>query len=320
MFTIDYIKSDKSRQDIIRVCESEGIVFDKKVLSPNLILPPLFKYASLSKFSVENLINNQITLTCPTELNDLYDSIMHVDYEKNWLNDLEKMNQLSEIVGIEPPADEGFKFFAREEAKNRSNQMMDYLIKDFYVSCFTTCNSNVLMWSHYAKNSTGFCLEYDPNKINESLRKFIFPIIYVDKPVDVTELLESKNNDDITLSVLISIISKFKDWVYEKELRVILYAPNNKDVRIPVKMPLPDKIYLGNKFFSSYLLEKAKSKVKKENDKDNSANLKNFNDLLDYVEENNIDIFIAQRQRKSFEINFLPTSVQKIRNNEVGFL
>lgn len=72
-------------------------------------------------------------------------------------------------------------------------------------------------------------------------------------------------------------------------------------------MSLPDKIYLGNKFYRSYFSSKVEDRL--------------FLDrFLNYIEEQNIDLFIAQRQRKSFEINFKSTSVKEIRNEEVGFL
>ena len=56
----------------------------------------------------------------------------------------------------------------------RGRGLAKQLINDFYVvlkqardslrvACFSETNRSILMWSHYAKNHQGFCIEYDFN-------------------------------------------------------------------------------------------------------------------------------------------------------------
>lgn len=65
------------------------------------------------------------------------------------------------------------------------------------MSCFTESNDNSLMWSHYAEQNTGICVEYDLKKLINSkadVLKHIFPIIYMEKRIierDIDSLISS---------------------------------------------------------------------------------------------------------------------------------
>ncbi|MBK7525892.1 MAG: DUF2971 domain-containing protein [Saprospiraceae bacterium] len=62
------------------------------------------------------------------------------------------------------------------------SKMNEELTKIFYggVCSFTTNNNNILMWSHYANNHKGICLEFIT--LNERLlSEMLHPIIYTNK-------------------------------------------------------------------------------------------------------------------------------------------
>jgi hypothetical protein len=65
------------------------------------------------------------------------------------------------------------------------------------------------MWSHYSDRNNGICIAYDFSKSINNLDRFIFPVLYMDKPIDVTELCEI--DKEIMQAALLSVVSKFED-------------------------------------------------------------------------------------------------------------
>ena len=136
------------------------------------------------------------------------------------------------------------------------------------------------MWSHYADNHRGFCIEYDlselkektvlnfednhfysepENFINERLNTAIkgglFPVIYSSQRVNfpTTRLLKFKREEvgtqqyqnDIDILLYKTFIIKSTNWSYEKEWRLILDGkiPDHFENKIP--FPYIKRIYLG---------------------------------------------------------------------------
>ena len=154
------------------------------------------------------------------------------------------------------------------------------------IACFSEFNrydnfkKNIQMWSHYADNHRGFCVEYDlsdfkektvlnfedyhfytepENFINERLKAAIqgglFSVIYSSQRVNfpTTKLLKLKvkdigiqqNRNDIDILLYKTFIIKSTNWSYEKEWRLILDGkiPDHFENKIP--FPYIKRIYLG---------------------------------------------------------------------------
>lgn len=87
------------------------------------------------------------------------------------------------------------------------------------VACFSKSYTNDLMWSHYAENYTGMCIEYDPKYflINDNFPIEIFPILYTNDFQDI----EIITNGTINYEILeLSYLVKSKRWSYENEWRL----------------------------------------------------------------------------------------------------
>ena len=87
------------------------------------------------------------------------------------------------------------------------------------VTCFTEDCTNLLMWSHYAENHTGFCLEFDAsNEFFSNVRK----VDYIQSPtvVSARSLLCSTNLQrwDTIESI---VCTKAECWSYQKEWRLL---------------------------------------------------------------------------------------------------
>jgi hypothetical protein len=148
------------------------------------------------------------------------------------------------------------------------------------ISCFSELYNSILMWSHYARNHTGFCLEYDfrslgiYNEININL----FPVIYQKKLININKYL-SKTLDRFNYkSFVLAGITKSIEWKYEKEWRLIF--PLKKE-ESGYSVPKPSKIIAGSKI----------------NDKNKSI-------LMNIANKKNIDIYQAKVDENDFLIKF----------------
>ena len=112
------------------------------------------------------------------------------------------------------------------------------------------------MWSHYAKNHTGFCVQYDFKSLgyNCHLTRLLFPIFYSNKifaiddyihntqpqfydvhssyldGIDLSKIIVGSqlehlkgNNKSNNMFPIYAALKKYEGWKYEKEWRYVLY-------------------------------------------------------------------------------------------------
>jgi hypothetical protein len=156
------------------------------------------------------------------------------------------------------------------------------------ISCFSDFkgheefNSQILMWSHYAEDHKGFCVEYDlgflkdatkldlgyyeffdhtDSYLNERLlatiKASLFPVEYTSQRVNIplTKLQKLKidNNGQLVkcngIEELIykTFIVKSSKWSYEKEWRLIIDENISNYYGNKIPFPYAKKIYLGCK-------------------------------------------------------------------------
>ncbi len=84
--------------------------------------------------------------------------------------------------------------------------------KRYRVYCLTTKSADTLMWSHYAQNHTGICLEFRcANDVLSSALQVIYCETY--PPLDLA--------DEDPQAALLPLLTKAKVWEYEEEYRLI---------------------------------------------------------------------------------------------------
>ena len=113
----------------------------------------------------------------------------------------------------------------------RSRGLAQRMLNDFYVvlkqardslrvACFSETNRSILMWSHYAHNHQGFCIEYDFNHLE--YKRHLKPVRYVNErhyvPGDFADHVSSKAGNAIYEAALY----KSAEWCYEKEWRLVM--------------------------------------------------------------------------------------------------
>ena len=92
---------------------------------------------------------------------------------------------------------------------------------DTHICSLSPTYSSMLMWSFYANYHKGYCVEAE---IDEN---YLLNVLYDDSPIEI----ESHNTSEDEKIKMI-LLRKYKDWAFEKELRVLC---KERFVRISVK-------------------------------------------------------------------------------------
>lgn len=216
---------------------SEKVILDMARIVENSRSNMLYKYRAGTLNDILNLSNNKLPFCSASMLNDPFECT----YKSNLGeldNDIEK------------------------ERKERK------------ICSFSERKDNILMWSHYANNHKGFCIEY---KFSDLLRSsgLLMPVIYSKK-------LPGKS-EPINIEV---IFTKSIDWEYEHEWRIIDYNTRENNeyketfslINVPIK---PESIYLGCNIENS---------------------VKEY--LIKYCKNNKIKIYKSEKSKENYGLVF----------------
>lgn len=184
-------------------------------------IPLLYRYCRFSKYSVANIQNHGVSLSLIGTYNDCYDStISFGDIKQRAAEEYEKDLRICSAAGCSPclSADDWYEHIVQEQEAYRG------FSNDSHCCCFSESASSTLMWSHYANNNRGICIEYDFESIKgHPFYSSLFPVAYTEKPVNVYDFVhENKGAFSVETGVLVSVLNKAKCWAYEKEWRLIL--------------------------------------------------------------------------------------------------
>lgn len=81
--------------------------------------------------------------------------------------------------------------------------------------CLTERNDSILMWSHYAADHTGYCLEFEATDYTPVFGT-AQRVSYADAYPEIN-FYNTPNEDKVAFSFL----TKFTDWSYEREWRIV---------------------------------------------------------------------------------------------------
>lgn len=193
----------------------------------------LYKYQNIAKYRISSLLKGYIYFSKRSALNDPFE-LDPVYYD------------IDRIV-----------------KKGITIEQLKKIMKDFYenmgVLSLSSRPDNMPLWTHYGDEHKGICVEYDINSIDKNAHKEfynrIFKAVYTSERIDITSTIERtiemiKNNvysdtfDKGTLILLISMLIKQKDWLYEDEWRILweLEECNEGCYKSPMKV---SAIYMG---------------------------------------------------------------------------
>jgi hypothetical protein len=98
---------------------------------------------------------------------------------------------------------------ALKEAVEMSSRLLTEELAKRRIYCLTPIPDSTLMWSHYASNHRGLCLEFDKNN----------PLIEKARPVRYSETYPEWTPK--VANPLDLVLAKSMDWSYEREFRIV---------------------------------------------------------------------------------------------------
>ena len=192
----------------------------------------LYRYVPATYYNIRNLGNRIIHLSPNGVMNDIYEGFPRTDIDVAY----DKLQILEDLA---------------------------------VMTCFTETNNNTLMWSHYAEQCRGFCIEYDIKRMKDENEAtgHLFPIIYKNRRLirrDINSLIESHialkdaihgnyeyDGRESLEDILPLFLIKGKMWEYEREWRIIYTKKQLYDIneRVYYSQNIPfdcvSAVYLG---------------------------------------------------------------------------
>jgi hypothetical protein len=216
--TNNKFKWKKNFNNIILNDYKQQYISELEDLKNNNLPSYLYKYKEFSEHSISNLINDTIWLSNPKDFNDPYDCTFTINLDING-NKLIENNIESYPNDIKKIILEKIELTKQHLEKKISIEKNIKYKKSLKVFSLSENKDSILMWSHYADSHKGFCIEYETIKLGYKNIKFIYPLVYSNKIIDITKY---KFN---SFSPILNSLIKFDIWKYENEWRLVF--PSN---------------------------------------------------------------------------------------------
>lgn len=252
----------------------------------------LYRFRQFNNHSIENLLMEREWQSYPCEFNDPFDSRLKIDmdiakkeifFKLTWsefLKSLKKQDlffsneELDDIYSSTNPIYTTAKYIAKYDRNYQDKEeefakfvfdMVDKELKrildpfrtaiqtGYFIVCYSEVKERILMWSYYAKDHSGFCIEYNFKELGplHPLSRILHPVIYTDELFDATYYLINplvNNHRTNNLFGIYPSISKGREWAHEREWRTVYpFGPNARNEDRFIKVPCPKNIYVGSK-------------------------------------------------------------------------
>jgi hypothetical protein len=199
----------------------------------------LFKYRRHDEFSKSWILNDELYLPSPLSFNDPFDAQIMYTFEGD---EKQKRRFLGDFIDIKNPGlrkrqrarmiTERVKSISSKENNEYFLQIHKSLIANSAVLSLTTKFDDILMFSHYADNHTGYCLKF--RRTAESLLSIAEPVIYSETYPKISIInVSSYKTGDFGRQLL---YTKSKRWAYEDEWRVTFARATNRVVKSPFQI------------------------------------------------------------------------------------
>jgi len=248
----------------------------------------LYKYRDISnRFNKKTLFDFEFFLSSTKMFNDPYEGSIPFEYDPKELTEENIFLKLRRVAKQNHPdwdeqkiqefCYEGHQkrlLFDEEHKKEINRKNKEEIEKTFGILSLTGFPLNYLMWSHYAKSHTGFCIGFDKFGLFETINGSLSAVNYA---CNVPRL---KLFEDIGAFHVKQIATKSKVWEYEGEYRFV--KPNAANANITYPKELIKNIFLGVKMTQ-----------------------KNKNEIIEFVKSNEIEceIYELTLDKEKFKLN-----------------
>ncbi|EPZ5424657.1 DUF2971 domain-containing protein [Vibrio parahaemolyticus] len=182
----------------------------------------LFKYCPIGKNQLNALAQKRVWYSKPANFNDPFDTRFYVTGKLHSYEQETDTAKLKQIFG----KDMSDAIVKKKISLEGELEQFRRGIEELGILSLASSNKNLLMWSHYAEDHKGMCLEFE-RKDGELLADFdsTQPIFYTDNHPTLSP--KSLLDNSSTLSNKKRILySKSKHWEYEQEWRHIVENGN----------------------------------------------------------------------------------------------
>lgn len=195
----------------------------------------LYKYRSVDERAISMLALDQLYFASPREFNDPFDCRAQRNQARNFREEIANFIRMDDLRrGLsESEIEANLERIRQHPDIVRSSRETDadeaalrrHIDEEIGIVSLTSCNNSILMWSHYANFHRGFCIGFNTvnlgfpdNSINE--------VIYVEniaRDILFQFFTAEDSSEDrfLRLQLEINILSKYRDWQYEKEWRIM---------------------------------------------------------------------------------------------------
>jgi hypothetical protein len=182
----------------------------------------LYHYETFNEdFLIATLHEQKIHCSTPGALNDPWDCQPYFDYRPMAANPAKLEANIVALREIQTPELRADPRLAELERMLRTDpDFLQHYMEDLSrhmreevarhrIYCLTTIPDSTLMWSHYARNHTGICLEF---AVDNPLFRLARPVRY---RTTYPEFAPARHE------ALELVLTKSKDWIYENEFRLV---------------------------------------------------------------------------------------------------
>jgi hypothetical protein len=188
----------------------------------------LYKYQRLTAHSLASVLNKSVWMASPTSFNDPFDCAIPFPRAniKESMENMLKSAAASKGIDLRDIRNHDKIEGNEERAYEILKRTLQTTLSKAGVLCLSATSLEILMWSHYADNHKGFCIEYDFSE-DSGLRKSARPVQYQNEMPDLS--VTGTDEEHRTEYIQKCVFTKAKQWKYEQEWRV-LHPEGNRAV------------------------------------------------------------------------------------------
>jgi hypothetical protein len=206
----------------------------------------LYRYRRISDFTLDELRRGKVYLANPDDFNDPFDARLNYEVDVS-VEDFRRWFHRQAATDPELPLDQRLAFFLQgEEILAKAGGRLPPIYQDMIaraaeeaverarqrgIMCLCEEADNILLWSHYAANHSGVCIEYDLGKL-QGVEPALHRVVYTTKfpRLRVSDVLSdnpSQRFDEI-------LATKHMCWSYEREWRIITEPTGERYFGLPI--------------------------------------------------------------------------------------
>jgi hypothetical protein len=196
-----------------------------KFVRPLLTIERLYKYGRLTEYSEVLFSAGQIWFSPPPQLNDPFECRPWFTFEGTEEQIVEKLVRrfrLQNPLMTQDTATEKAKAIllqGRHRDPGTWEALRKYvrenLDREIGLYCMSRVPDSILMWSHYAHDHQGYCLEFEATDHTPVFGETL-SVLYRDAYPTV-DYFNTPNEEQVNLTYL----TKYTGWAYEQEWRIV---------------------------------------------------------------------------------------------------